>query len=409
MQLARLVNSYSMEKRKMRRTYRKKVIEHNDPRGIYSQVVNAPAADEIETTVADSVPIDPGPQMATQLSTSRPPVEDDAYMPVSNSELVTAASAVAEDVPASQVAWYYKQVKKALVAAKEKVDTEVVDLQDESLPDNGIEESKLRSRVRSMLFELISEQMISDEDKEEMDAYRHGDATQEVDVAPSAWDPQAGEMGLEDLAAEYGYSGASGIRQEINRLTNRMEYFATKVKTEDLDALMDYAVGEYVTAMEKAELLDVEDVNDLRSAPRAVKGLDSFRFFFVSGFILPAYKRVSKEARDQVMSEIEGLGIPKEIHQTVYNQVSGATRRKPQLINKKLMALVKAGKLQQEEVSEIQDKIRNSAALLQAVGDLSDDLVQHALNNWQGMSKGRKKVLLQKAMQQTIGYEEQGK
>lgn len=120
MQLARLVNSYSMEKRKMRRTYRKKVIEHNDPRGIYSQVVNAPAADEIETTVADSVPIDPGPQMATQLSTSRPPVEDDAYMPVSNSELVTAASAVAEDVPASQVAWYYKQVKKALVAAKKR-------------------------------------------------------------------------------------------------------------------------------------------------------------------------------------------------------------------------------------------------------------------------------------------------
>jgi hypothetical protein len=395
----------------MRRTYRKKVTEQHDPRGIYSQVIGKPA-EETETTIADSVPIDPGPQMSTQLSTARPPVEDETYMPVSNSELVTAASAVAEDVPSSQVEWYYKQIKKALVAAKDRVDTEVVDLQDEPGPNDAIEESKVRSHVRSMLFKLIKEQMISDKDKEEFDEYRTG-APSEVDYfgedpLPPSLDTGDG-IGLEDLAARYGYSGASGIRQEINRLTNRMEYFATKVQTEDLDALMDFAAGEYVTAMGQAELLDPEDVADLRSSPRAVKSLDSFRFFFVSGFVLPAYKRVSKDARDNVMSEIEALGIPKEVQQTVYNQVSGATRRKPQLINKKLMALVKAGKLKQDDVPKIQDKIRNSAALLQTMGDLSDDLVQRALDNWQGMSKGRKKALLKKAMEQTIGYTEKDK
>ena len=36
-------------------------------------------------------------------------------------------------------------------------------------------------------------------------------------------------------------------------------YFATKIKKDDLDALRDYAAGEYLTAMEDLELLDAED------------------------------------------------------------------------------------------------------------------------------------------------------
>ena len=400
----------------MRRTHRTKIIEQHDPRGIYSQVVNSPdekEEDEIETTVSDSVPIDPGQQMATQLTHARPPVDDEKYTPVSTSELSSAAAAIAEDVPPSQVEWYYKQMRKVLNDAKDRAGSETVEV--------DLEESRIRAKVRSMLVKLINEQMINPEDEEEFEKYRSGrdyksggvdyfgdDDDFGGDVEPSMSTADEG-MGLEDLAAKYGYSGASGIRQEINRLTNRMEYFATKVKTEDLNALIDYASGEYVDAMEASKLLDPEDIADLKIAPAAVKSLDSFRFFFVSGFVLPAYKHVSKEARDKVMSEIESLGIPKEIHQTVYNQVSGATRKKPALINKKLMALVKKGTIATEDVPEIQNNIRNAASLLQTIGDLSDDLVQRALDNWQGMTKNKKKSLLKKAMEQTIGHAEQGK
>ena len=34
---------------------------------------------------------------------------------------------------------------------------------------------------------------------------------------------------------------------------------------------------------------DAEDAKDLRSSPDQVKSLDSFRFFFVSAFVLPGY------------------------------------------------------------------------------------------------------------------------
>ena len=194
----------------MRRTRKGKVVEQHDPRGIYSQVVNSPIADEdeVETTVADSVPIDPGPQMSTQLSVSRPPVEDEEYMPVSNSELVAAASAVAEDVPSSQVEWYYKQIKKALVGAKDRVDTEEVELGDDATAVETVEESRVRTRIRSMLHSLVSEQMISDRDKQEFEEYRTGEPSAVdyfgEDPMPPALDTSEG-VGLEDLAAQMGY------------------------------------------------------------------------------------------------------------------------------------------------------------------------------------------------------------
>jgi hypothetical protein len=397
----------------MRRTRKVNVSEQHDPRGIYSQVVGNSKGDEeeIDTTVSSDVPIEPGQQMATQLSTARPPVDDETYTPVSVSELSSAASALMDGVPPSQVAWYYKQMRKLIDDAKERVDSEEVDVA-------TIDEARVRDKVRRLIMSLISEQsMIDPDDEVEFEEYRTGNkySTGGVDyfgdedeVLVPALDTSEG-MGLEDLAARYGYSGASGIRQEINRLTNRMEYFATKVKPDDLEALLDFAAGEYVDVMSLSDLLDPDDITELQAAPGAVKSLDSFRFFFVSAFVLPAYKQVSKGARDKVMSEIEALGIPKEIHQTVYNQVSGATKKKPQLINKKLMALAQKGAIKPEEVSEIQGKIRSAASLLQTIGDLSDDLVQRALDTWQSMSKGKKKSLLKKAIEQTVGYGEADK
>ena len=393
----------------MRRTRKKNIREQHDPRGIYSQVVNAPHTDEeseIETTLGDDIPINPGQQMATQLSTERPPIEDDEFTPVSSVELARSAAAIAEEVPNSQVAWYYKQLHKLLDDA---IDRSVAPEE-----EGEVKEESIRKAVRTALFNILKEQAGVDYfgDDSEFDEYRYGKTSpvRSKDIEPIIPDvTNSGEMGLEDLAAEYGYAGASGIRQEINRLTDRMEYFATTISHEDLDALTDYAAGEYIDALEVSKLLDPEDIKDLRLAPLAVKGLDSFRFFFVSAFVLPAYKEVAKEARDKVMTEIEGLGIPKEIHQTVYNQISGATKRKPELIQKKLSQLVDKEKIKPEEVKEIQDKIRSAAPVLIAMGNLSDDLVERALNRWQAMSNGRRKSILKKTMEQTAGFQEQGK
>ena len=211
-----------------------------------------------------------------------------------------------------------------------------------------------------------------------------------------------GEMSLDDMAKEFGYSGAPGMRQEIERLTDRLTYFATKVKKEDLDALVKYATGEFIDVMEEAGLVDDEDIDSMRSSPGFVKDLDSFRYFFVSAFIMPSYKKVVKDATKKVKSEISQMGIPKELHQTVFNQVTGATAKKPELILKKLTALASKGKIEKEEIEKIASKIDNARGALKASADYSDDFVQNALDKWQSTGKTGRIGALKQAMESTL-------
>ena len=103
---------------------RRRINEQDNDRGIYSQfskkLVSAEDADEPEMTVGEDLPIDPGQQMATQLSVERPPIEDDDFVPSSVAELARSASAISEEVPANEVEWYYKQLHKLLDSAVDR-------------------------------------------------------------------------------------------------------------------------------------------------------------------------------------------------------------------------------------------------------------------------------------------------
>jgi hypothetical protein len=388
---------------------RKKIDEQYLSQGIYDQVADLESkeedAEEFEVTVGENVPIDAGPQMATQLSVQRPPIEDDEFIPGSVQELARAAYAISEEVPTSQIEWWYKQLHKLLNDAENREsmpEEEKIEIEGEAT----VKEGTIKKVVRKALTALLLEQQYegSDEDKNDMDDYRGSDIDYFGEAEPLQSEvPDA--LSLEDMALEFGYSGAPGIRQEINRLTDRMEYFATKVKREDLVALTDYAVGEYVDAMEAAELLEPEDIADLQKVPHAVKEMDSFRFFFVSAFILPAYKEVSKEAAKKIKTEIDDLGLPKEMHQTIFNQVVGATKSDPSYIQKKLAGLAKKDKIKHEDIEALGNKIRNSLAVLKTVAEPSDDLVQKSLDKWQSLGKSKKKTLLTQALEQTAGHQ----
>jgi hypothetical protein len=395
--------------------------------GIYPQLTDVQKQeieDEEDTTLGSDIPIDPSPQMATQLSTERPPIEDDDFIPASVEELSKSAHAISELVPDDQIDWFYKQLHKLLDAA--------VDRSAKPPEEEEMKEESIRKSIRRTLFELLSEQTGDLEDEDEFGEYKQhfsdieademlkrseddgaGRGASDVDwfgeepepASLPAADVSKDEMSLEDLAAEFGYAGAPGVRQEINRLADRMKYFVTKVRKEDLAALVDYAVGEYIDAMDKADLLDDPDVEELRRAPHVVKDLDSFRFFFTTAFILPAYKDVAKEAAKKVKSEINDLGLPKEIHQTIYNQVTGATKKDPALIQKKLMKLVQQEKINSVESREIQDKIRRAIAVLKSVAELSDNLVQKSLDKWQSLNASKRKSLLTQALKQTTEFQ----
>ena len=345
-----------------------------------------------EDTVPDSSPVLPANQMATQLSVERPPIEDEDYLPVNIEELSRAASAIARMVPAGQIEFFYRRLHELL----DKATDQTVSVEEK---DPSEKNESLGRKIRHIIKE-----MLSDDEKKEFEEFRSG---QKVDYFGEE-EPQeksSGGVGLEDIAAKFGYSSASGARQEIQKITDRLKYFVTKVQPDDLDGLVKYATGEYVDTLLKGDLIDEEDAEDLRKVPHGFfkEELPSFGFFFVSAFVLPAYREVVREATKKLKEEIGDLKIPKELHQTVFNQITGAASRKPEVIVSKLEKLIKSGSISPRDAAGIARKIADARPALESSLEYSDDFVQRALDKWQSSSKGARIKAAKQALEQTVG------
>ena len=364
--------------------------------GIYDR----PAPDhekEDDLTVGEDLPLAPSDQMANQLTVDRPPIEDDEFVPGSVEELSRASKAIAQLVPADQVEHFYRSLHRLLDDCTDRSsEASLAQPSEDSENPSEVSESTYKSMIKKALFEILSK-----DDVDELDAYRGRSYDtggvdyfgEEPDSSQSSSQSAVkqksdGTVSLEQIADEFGYSGASGVRQEIKRLTDRLKYFVTSVKREDLDALIDYSVGEYVDSMVIADLIDEEDADFLRSNPSDLKSSRGFRYFFVESFVMPAYREVTRNATRELNQSIESLEIPQTMHQTVFNQVTGASSKGT--IAKKLASLVKSGKIDKEEALRLVRKIESSMPKLQSSAEKSEDLVQRSLEKWQSLSKGRK-------------------
>jgi len=79
-----------------------------------------PSGNFIHSFDRQEAPIQATPHMATQLSEAEPPVGDENYVPASISELRSAASRIAEEVPSGQIEYYYRALHKLLDSAIDK-------------------------------------------------------------------------------------------------------------------------------------------------------------------------------------------------------------------------------------------------------------------------------------------------
>lgn len=386
-------------------TERKKISEQFSPtsRGIYDSLPNSAEdkfGDEQEETeeLVDDMSldlIDPSPQMAVQLSVAEPPIDDPEFIPVSVEDLANAANAIARAVPADQVEWYYKNLHQLLDKAN---DRSLSDPMKEESEEKGVEEG-VRRIIKKNILEVLSP-----EDESEMDEYRTGgidylgsDVAEEEEPPSTVGD----EVNLEDMAKEFDYSGPSGMRQEINRIIKKMEYFTQNVKGEDLDALMDYAASQYIDTLEDVDALPAEDIELLRTQSQVVKSLDTFRFFFVSAFVVPAYKEVSRQANRRLDDAVKSLHLPPSINLTITNQITGKAKKSPAVVRRKLEKLAAAGDIESAEIGELAAKIQAALPALASAAEVGDDLIEKSLERWQKTSPAKRKKLLFKAMEET--------
>ena len=330
--------------------------------GIYDRPGPVDSADEdFDPTVPEEIPLKPTEMMSTgQLAVERPPIEDEEFEPENIAQLSKSASAIAQLVPGDQVKFFYKELHKLLDTATEKQNTpdakgqlgdqeseaekgdvEPVDPKEKKAQKEEVKEESFRRMVREILLE-----MLGDDDKKEVDEFRDGGYSVTGPESPEPQAPaQEGET-LEDLADQMGFSGAPGARQYIDKILKKTEYFALHVKPEDMKSLRDFAVGEYIDLMAATEMIDPEDVVELQQSPGAVNELDSFRFFFVAAFMMPAYQKVSREARKRIKAHIAELGIPSKLEQSVMNQVTGGAKRDRQALKIKLDKLISSSSVQ---------------------------------------------------------------
>lgn len=349
---------------------------------------------EIKTTIPQQVPIQPAELMANQLVDERPPVEDNDYVPENSEELSRAVKALAQGVPRESIEKVYLDFKRMVSGIPQK--SQVV----------GMPETQFEA-LKKAIFLVLKEGRWGEEDPR----FSHDEDFDDFeDEQPEQVNNEPEGAGLEDLASEFGYAGASGVRQDIERMLQRMRYISEKMGKGDMEKLQDFAAQEFIDLMRDGEYIDDEDVVELQQNTSAVRKLESFRFFFISAIMMPAYNEVKRTARKKVEDLIAGMNLPAEMNQSVLNQALGEVPRNLDKLEKKLRsAAADSGVSDPAEIAQMVSRLRSGFSNLQGAAELEGGLLDLAIDRWNRQSKGRRQQALAQALQSTSEWQEADK
>ena len=103
---------------------------------------------DIGEIAGEDTPIQADDQMSSQLSVDKPPVEDPDYVPTSNKSLGLSAMVISEEVPQSQIEYFYRMLHKLLDKTLDRDDSRDIDTLSEAafqeeVDDEAEEEASL--------------------------------------------------------------------------------------------------------------------------------------------------------------------------------------------------------------------------------------------------------------------------
>jgi len=356
--------------------------------GIYDRPIKLGASPhdadnaEDQTTVPEEVPVAPSEMMAQQLASDRPPIEDDEYIPSAPEELARAANAIMKMIPNDQVEFAYQRLHHLLDDATKRQnspDTTKADTpqeEDEELQDN---EKVIESFLRRAIHHLVEQ---AEQDLEDPTAPGDG-------------------ASLEAMAAEFGYSGPSGMRQDIEKVLARVGFLGKEATDVDLDEMHDFAVKKFIDELINGGYIDDDDASELKKNPSHVMDLDSYRFFLNSTMAIPAFNELKKGAKKRVEDHIGKLKLPDFMVQAITNQATGAT---PTNVAKLISKLTRLGQKQEMLDTEIEDfskKIIENFDELKNIGKAEGDIFELMKSKWNSAPKGKRQRLIRQALQYT--------
>lgn len=336
----------------------------------------------------------PTEMVATQLATSRPPIEDDDYIPSSISELAMAASEMAKLVPPEQVKKFYLKMKEVADDCVERAEITQLDGQ------NMLESKK--QKIKMMIKEAL----------DDLDSQLPGaDPNRQLVSFPDIIKAHPEEF--EDVKPHRRYTAALKASQSgVAKLKSLLD----TIPEQDMDRLHNVAKDEYVDLIQDVmgEDADPQDIADLKRLPadELYEASDSYKFFFKAAFILPnlekfdkVFKKASHRAIDDAQTKISTLKVPPSAQATVIYQMLGFSERDPQAIKKRYQEASESGEIKPEEVSmlykslmskygEIQLAVKKG--MIEARNEATKNFVKDCLDSYSKMSlPNRKKIITQ--------------
>jgi len=254
--------------------------------------------DEVEEDdPLEDLPVSIDPEMAVQLSTQQPPVDDPDFEPSNPKELARALSVLAQRLPDDTVKKTYDKFSKYV----DDNEVEVIEVVDEAGEDEAVDEiEEARAMIRNQLVTQLLEGNWDefklghhyDDDGDEDD---WGEPTDDELEAVQSGDPRAGEVTLAQIAKEMGLS-TSGVKKiEAQALDHfRLIYHDFPG---DIGKIRSFALDFFANALLELDAIDEIDAQELRSAPDAALGWAPLRYFMWDGFLNNVYNKMVRDAK----------------------------------------------------------------------------------------------------------------
>lgn len=252
------------------------------------------------------LPLQPDNSMGINSIMSRPPIEDDEYVPKTPSDLAAAVKALSDTMGNQEVAAIYTQIKDIMKSGVEPETVTEAYSDDFDIYGDLPDDSDMPEEFRSG----YSVEEPDDSDEEESQKFKSSKSS--------------GEASLSDLAKSGlipGVSGESGVKQYLGRAGKKMAALQQIPKGE-VSKAKKYARDIWVGALAATESISSEEAEALKKSDYTLTN-SAFLSFFNMGFLEPALKPLRNQRDRDVKKEISTLGLPAQLETTVFNQVIG--------------------------------------------------------------------------------------
>lgn len=277
---------------------------------------------------ASSLPVQPDDQTSLQAFEPKLDVDDSDFCPTNSIELSKAAELLAKDIPKDSIDVFYQDLKRLISKT-------IQDHEDQQMAT--MSESELRKQIQKVVSEASGDEKKKKTDaafdkaaqkawdnrgnedivdltperlagRRKLQQYTDSDFRDREtgkNVIPFRKDPVAqalkadaeeekklrqgsaaghapgGEIPWEEIAHMSGFANAPGARQAADKALLKLKLVVdTPGMLEKLEDMQNQAVVDYVKVLQKEEVLDEWEAQDMLAAPEHVKQLDSFRQFF---------------------------------------------------------------------------------------------------------------------------------